>query len=139
MSKEGKAYIMECSPRGGGNRLSEMLKLSQGTDLIENTVRSSLGLPLIPFVTKRNDFYWSEIILHSNTTGTFSHLYLNDDIKPYIHEIDLWVKSGDKISSFNGANSTIGTVICKFPSSSTQQALMADPSQHINVVVENGK
>lgn len=139
VSKEGKAYIMECSPRGGGNRLSEMLKLSQGTDLIENTVRSSLGLPLIPFVTKRNDFYWSEIILHSNTTGTFSHLYLNDDIKPYIHEIDLWVKSGDKISSFNGANSTIGTVICKFPSSSTQQALMADPSQHINVVVENGK
>jgi carbamoylphosphate synthase large subunit len=31
-------YIMEVSPRGGGNRLSEMLKYATGVDLIKNAV-----------------------------------------------------------------------------------------------------
>ena len=32
---DGKAYIMEVSPRGGGNRLSEMLRYATETDLIK--------------------------------------------------------------------------------------------------------
>ena len=35
---DGKAYIMECSPRGGGNRLSELLKYATGVDLIKASV-----------------------------------------------------------------------------------------------------
>ena len=32
---DNKAYIMEVSPRGGGNRLSEMLRYATNTDLIK--------------------------------------------------------------------------------------------------------
>ena len=39
----GKAYIMECSPRGGGNRLSEMMKYVDNVDLITCSVKAALG------------------------------------------------------------------------------------------------
>ena len=44
---DGKAYIMECSPRGGGNRLAEMLRYATGVDLITNAVRAAVGEPVI--------------------------------------------------------------------------------------------
>lgn len=39
----GKSYIMEVSPRGGGNRLAEMLRLATGTDLITAAVQAAVG------------------------------------------------------------------------------------------------
>ena len=36
LCKNGKPYIMELAPRGGGNRLSEMMKYISGQDLIDN-------------------------------------------------------------------------------------------------------
>lgn len=35
VGKDGKCYIMECTPRAGGNRLAEMVKLSSGYDIIK--------------------------------------------------------------------------------------------------------
>ena len=45
LCKNGKPYIMEVSPRGGGNRLSEMMKYISGQDLIDNCVRAAVGEP----------------------------------------------------------------------------------------------
>ena len=39
----GKTYIMEVSPRGGGNRLSEMVRYSTGVDMITAGVRAAVG------------------------------------------------------------------------------------------------
>lgn len=53
---DGKAYIMEVSPRGGGNRLSEMLRYATETDLIKNAVRAAVGEiipPIAPCVLQR--------------------------------------------------------------------------------------
>ena len=41
-----KPYLMEVSPRGGGCKIAELQKLAYGVDLIENEVRSAVGLPL---------------------------------------------------------------------------------------------
>ncbi|MDO4990891.1 MAG: ATP-grasp domain-containing protein, partial [Eubacteriales bacterium] len=43
---DGKAYIMEVSPRGGGNRLCEVLELATGVPLIRNAVKAAVGLPV---------------------------------------------------------------------------------------------
>ena len=43
IGKNGKAYIMEVSPRGGGNRLAEMLRYATGVDLISGAVRAAVG------------------------------------------------------------------------------------------------
>lgn len=43
VASNGKPYIMECTPRGGGNRLCEMLRYATGVDLITAQVRAAVG------------------------------------------------------------------------------------------------
>lgn len=113
IGKDGKAYIMEVSPRGGGNRLAEMIRYATGVDLISNAVRASVGDKIKELVPKEYNGYWAEIILHSKEEGIFDKLNLPNAIKDTIIEEDLWVKEGDIISAFNGANNTIGTLVLK--------------------------
>ena len=60
---DGKAYIMELSPRGGGNRLSECLRYATGVDMITNMVKYSVGMPVDPIEQKPYEGCWAEIIL----------------------------------------------------------------------------
>ena len=43
----GKAYIMEVSPRGGGNHIALAQDIAYGQNFIENEIRNAVGLPLI--------------------------------------------------------------------------------------------
>ena len=111
---DGKAYIMECSPRGGGNRLAECLERATGVKLIENTVRAAVGLPLWKVEQLPYREHWAEIILHSNKAGIFDRLWISDVIQDHVAECDLWVDSGAEVNCFTGANKAIGTVFLKF-------------------------
>ncbi len=111
---DDKAYIMECSPRGGGNRLSECLKYATGVDLITNAVRGALGEEVVGVEQKDYDGCWAEVILHSTKAGVFKDLWISNDVKEAVIERDLWVSSGDKVGGFTAANEAIGTLVLKF-------------------------
>lgn len=113
IGKNGKPYIMEVSPRGGGNRLAEMVRYSTGMDMITAAVRSAVGDPIGEVVQQPLNGHWAEVILHSQQDGTFQELSLSEEIKPFVYEEDLWVKPGDQVSSFIGANDAIGTLVLK--------------------------
>lgn len=123
---DGKAYIMEVSPRGGGNRLSEMIRLATGTDLIENAVRAAVGEDMIPMQPADYKGYWAEIILHADKDGYFDSLEISDDVKPFVVEADLWVTKGDKVCRFDGANNAIGTLVLNFDFSERLERCLAD-------------
>lgn len=114
IGKDGKAYIMECSPRGGGNRLSEMLKYATGVDLIKNAVKVAVGMPDLDICQAPYNGNWAEVILHSDQDGIFKGISINEGMESYVVEKDLWVKPGDKIKNFNGANNAIGTLVLDF-------------------------
>ena len=117
VATDGKPYIMELSPRGGGNRLSEILKLATGQDLIENSVRGALSLPMLPMRDPDYKGAWAEFIVHSNKSGAFKSFEVDEGFsRQHLVQNDLWVKPGDKVASFTGANQTIGTLVLKFDS-----------------------
>ena len=60
VAADGKAYIMESSPRGGGNRLCEMLRYATGgkADLIMVAVRAALGEPVDDLAMPEYDGCW---------------------------------------------------------------------------------
>lgn len=113
---DGKPYIMEVSPRGGGNRLSEMLRFATGADLITNAVRSAVGEDIIDIVPKAYKGCWAELILHAETQGRLGELVIEPSIKKNIVEVDLWCKKGDMIKPFNNASSAVGTIVFYFES-----------------------
>ena len=131
---DGKAYIMECSPRGGGNRLAEMLRYATGVDLIEASVLAALGEP-VSVKQKPYNGYWAEVILHGEKPGIFEGIDVSDDLEGQIVETDLWVKPGDKIGGFSGANEAIGTMVLRFDSEPQMNEKMENIMENIKVIV----
>lgn len=112
----GKPYIMEVSPRGGGNRLAEMARMGTGVDIITACVRAAVGDSVPTIEQKTFDGHWAEVILHSEKTGKFKQLNISPEVVPYIKQTDLWVMPGDTVNTFRGANDAIGTLVLRFDS-----------------------
>lgn len=110
----GKPYIMEVSPRGGGNRLAEMVRFSTGVDMITACVRACVGDPIPSFSHEGSGEHWAEVILHSEKEGSFAGLDISPEIEPFVKQKDLWINLGDNVGGFSGANEAIGTLVLRF-------------------------
>ena len=132
----GKNYIMECSPRGGGNRLSEMIRYATGIDLIENSVRAALGMQLNEIEMKDIEGYWAEIILHSDKKGIFDKLWISEELNENLVENDLWIDEGTQVYGFSAANEAIGTLILKFDNKEKMEEVLLNQNKYIKVILK---
>lgn len=135
-SVNGKTYIMECTPRGGGNRLAEVLEFATGQELIKNTVRAAVGDKTVLMTDPVYDGYWAEIILHSDKDGRFQKLCIDEKVKAHLYQTDLWVEPGDEVYSFTAANFAVGTLVFKFDSKREMDDVVSNIYNYIEVVVE---
>ena len=80
VADDGKPYIMECTPRGGGNRLCEMLRYATGVDLITAQVRAAVGDEVQSSIFNSSSVQssipvyngnWTEIVLHAEKDGVY--------------------------------------------------------------------
>lgn len=132
----GKPYIMELSPRGGGNRLSEMLHYATGVNLIENAIKAALGDDSINLEYNQYNGYIAEIILHSEKEGIFSSLWISDEIIGNLIEEDLWVVDGDYVGGFSGANEAIGTFVLRFDTNEELQKVLSNQCDFVKVLLK---
>lgn len=137
VSPNGKPYIMELTPRGGGNRLCEMLRYATGVDMITAITRAVVGDPILePIEQKSYNGHWAEIILHADKNGIFDHLEISKELPAEVVEEDLWVEKGDKVESFEGANNAIGTLVLKFQTAEELEKAITNQSEWLKVVVK---
>jgi carbamoylphosphate synthase large subunit len=132
----GKPYIMELTPRGGGNRLCEMLHYATGVDMITAMTRYIVGDSVPEIEQKPYEGHWAEVILHADKTGVFDYLEISKDLPAKIVEEDLWVKKGDKINGFEGANDAIGTLVLRFEREGEMVKAIDNISSWLNVGVK---
>lgn len=132
----GKPYIMELTPRGGGNRLCEMLRYATGVDMITAITRAIVGDEPETIEQKPYDGHWAEIILHADKNGVFERLEIDKRLPAEVVEEDLWVKQGDKVESFEGANNAIGTLVLKFQSAEELEHAITHQREWLKVVVQ---
>ena len=138
VAPNGKPYIMELTPRGGGNRLCEMLRYATGVDMITAITRAMVGDPILePIEQKPYNGHWAEIILHADKTGKFYELTIGrQEYNDYVVETDLWVRRGDHVDSFEGANNAIGTLVMKFPTAEELEYAITHQSDWLHVIVK---
>jgi len=130
----GKVYIMEVSPRGGGNRIAELLRHATGQELIENEVRKSVGLPLLPLGKAQYTSYHAIVVLHSKHDGIFQSLDIDPAFEQsHVIERDLWVHNGDCVSGFTGANQSLGTLFLRFTAHDALEAVIEHPVYQITL------
>lgn len=133
----GKPYIMEVSPRGGGNRLAEMVRYATGVDLITNAVRAAVGEEIVGVEQKPYNGHWAEVVLHTNKPGFFQGIKISPRIKDKIVDLNLWVKNGGAISSFSGANNTIGTMIFRLKSEEELKDFVQNYKYEIEILIKH--
>lgn len=132
----GKPYIMEVSPRGGGNRLAEMVDKAMGTNLVDMSVRAAVG-ERVEISTSSVIHPLVEIILHSNVEGLFKEIKVHQDFqKEFSYETQLWVNEGERLDKFTGANKAIGTLVVHANCNENIRKILQNYKQWISVCVQ---
>ena len=135
-SVNGKAYIMEVSPRGGGNRLAEMVRIATGVDMIIEYVKFCVGFPQEEMKQEPYKMHLAELILHSEVPGIFDHLWISEKIKDKVIEEDLWIESGAEVGGFKSANEAIGTLVIRLDSEEELEEVLANQDKYLKVILK---
>ncbi len=136
VGKDGKPYIMEVSPRAGGNRISEMLCYATGTDLITKAIQAALGEPINADFSEHYTGHWAEVVLHAEKTGAFQSLWISEEIRENVVEEDLWIRKGAVVRPFKAANEALGTLVLRFQTQEALEKVMAHISNYVRVQVD---
>ena len=131
--KDGKLYIMEVSPRAGGNRLAEMLKFATHQDLIDAEVRRALSLDIPQLHEAEYNGHFAILVLHSVKDGIFLDIELNDEVKGNVIDLMVLKQQGDRVNAFAGANALIGTVFLKCDNRNKLTELIEAPAQWVTI------
>ena len=131
---DGKAYIMEVSPRGGGNRIAELQDMATGQSLIANEIKKALGMSMDDIIAPQYDGVWCNYILHSSTEGTLVSIEIDPKFKSkYVRDVGLIVKPGDHITPFKGANNSLGTLFLRFETREELDAAISNPDSWVHI------
>lgn len=135
----GKPYLMEVSPRGGGCKIAELQRLAYGTDLIENEVRKAVGMPLIPIRQTECDGHWCEMVVHAEPgrSGVLKKIWIEPEIeRKYVKVIDLSAKPGDVVKPFTGANMSLGDLFLRFDSRAELDEIISKSREWLHIELE---
>ena len=134
---DGKAYIMEVSPRGGGNRIAELQDMATGQSLIANEIKKALGMPMDDINAPQYDGVWCNYILHSNTPGTFVSIDIGEPFKiNHVKDMGLIVQPGDPVVPFTGANNSLGTLFLRFDSRADLEQALSNSSSWLKILLK---
>lgn len=140
VANNGKPYIMEVSPRGGGCKIAELQRLAYGTDLIEAEVRKAIGLPVEEIKQTECDGYWCEMIVHARPeqSGVLRKVWVDPEIEEkYLRVVDLSAKPGDFVKPFTGANMALGDMFFRFDSREELDRIMAESKNWLHIELED--
>lgn len=135
----GKPYIMEVSPRGGGCKIAELQRMAFGIDEIENEVRSAVGLPLTDVHQTECDGFWCEMVVHAEPgkSGILKEIKIDSDIeKKYVKVVDITAKTGDKVLPFTGANMALGDMFLRFDSREELDTVISKVRDWLHIILE---
>ncbi len=132
----GKVYLMEVSPRAGGNRLAEILNYATDIDIIEAEVCKAIGERISLIHEPNYKGYYCILVLHSDKAGKFVGVEINDNFRGNLVEKEIRVSSGDAVESFSGANNALGTLFLKFNSRKEMDYALQHQQEWLRVNVE---
>lgn len=133
----GNAYIMEVSPRGGGNRIAELQDMATNQALIRAEICKALSLPIEGIHSPHYDGIWCNYILHSLEGGVLESVVFAPEFEAkYIKDKGLILSKGDPVFPFTGANTSLGTVFLRTDTRKEMDNLLANIDNYIRIELQ---
>lgn len=125
---KGRVFIMEVSPRGGGNHMAFLQQMATDNDIVKSEVLRSVGCPfdIKSKIAQYKGLLWMSYVIHSYDTGVFKTLMVDETLKNNIKRIILNIGVNDTFYSFDGANKSIGTAILCFETNQYSKCLLGE-------------
>lgn len=138
LCKNGKPYIMEVSPRAGGNRIAELQRIGTGIDLIEAEVLKAVDEPLLNEIAMpKYDGCFVNDIVHSLHAGIYQGIEYDEQFKnEHVISEAVYPAIGDHVEAFHGANNAIGSIFLKFTDRQQCEQKLPNLSHYIKVNVK---
>lgn len=139
VGNDGKPYIMEVSPRGGGCKIAEIQCLSTGVDLIKAEINSALDENIEDIPAFDFNGCWCEMVIHNskNEAGTLREIKINENIyDKNVKVVDMAVQPGDYVEPFTGANKALGDIFLRFDSREELEELMSSTENWLNIIID---
>ena len=134
--KNGKVYLMEVSPRAGGNRLAEILNYASDVNITEAEVLKAIGSEVTEIHEPSFDYCYAIYVLHSQDAGIFKGVKLESAFElSNVIEKEIRVEEGVHVEAFSGANQAVGTLFLKFKTLSEMHDVLSRMSSLVHVEV----
>lgn len=136
---DGKAYLMEVSPRGGGNHIALLQDMAYGTNFVENEIRAALSLPLDLNFPHAIDGVWCTFSIHpdKNQRGILKSVLFDKKLEDNnLKFVDLAVEPGEQMKPFTGANMSLGDVFLCFEDRLQLEKIIDRMDQFVTIVVD---
>ena len=133
---DGHVYLMEVAPRGGGNRVSETEAIAYGFDYFKIILFATLGIAIDFDETITLKKYTITYCVHSLVSGIFNEIEIDQSLKAHIYDYDLYVKKGDFVKPFIGANNVLGFIIFTFDNNAECEYYKEHINQLINLRID---
>ncbi|MDO5558718.1 MAG: ATP-grasp domain-containing protein [Oscillospiraceae bacterium] len=130
VDKDNKVWPIDIGPRSGGNMIPDLLGMIFNVDLVDMTVRQSMGERITTTIADGNNYYATHN-LHSDKNGILKQIIFSDEINKYIIKKCLYKKSGDEIEYFNNASHALGIVFFKFDNKEKMFDILQNINKHI--------
>jgi len=135
---DGKVYLMEVSPRAGGNRLAEMLNYAADVDIIEAEIMQAVGEPVANIHEPNYKGCFAIYVLHSEQNGSFKGIEIDSIFESqYVIEKEVRVQKGDHIEAFTGANQALGTLFLKASTRQEMDKVLNTLAEEVKIVLQS--
>lgn len=130
-----KIFFMEIGPRSGGNFVPQVIKYATNFDMVKATLDFYEGRTILRpnCHLKNNAAYY---VIHSGISGILKNLIIKDSIKKNIKEFHQYIRIGEKVNSFQGANAAIGILLLIFDSTQEMDYIIENMNKYIILQIE---
>ena len=132
-TESGEIFIMEIGPRSGGNFVPQVVKYATNFDMINATLDFYENKDVT--IPKINAKYSAYYVLHNDIDGILKRITISDEIQNKIKEFHQYVKPGEKVNSFQGANAAIGVLLLIFSSQKEMDYYIKNMDRYVKVVI----
>ena len=133
----GKVYLMEVSPRAGGNRLAEILNYATDVDIIKAETYKSVGMDCVNVQEPNYKGNYAIYNLHSIRHGRFEKLMVEPTFESeYIVEKEIRIKAGDVVEPFAGANASLGTLFLRTNTRQEMEDILNNIDKYVKIVLK---
>lgn len=137
-TKENQLFVIEINARQGGFRIPKLIRHNSGISMDRLLVTTAVGddayFEKVMHGEHENNFI-SQCVVFSHKDGVFQELHMDDEVLPYVTNVDLVKQKNDPVKKCENTEAAIGFVEMLFPDFETQHRVCENIEQHIYPMV----